>query len=176
MAWRVLNRHSRRFQADPGEVGRLLDTLATERDGLWPLERWPPMRLDGPVAPGAEGGHGPIRYRVEKHTPGVEVLFRFSAPRGFNGTHGFAVVPREGDCEVRHTIDMRISGSALFSWPVVFRPLHDALLEDSLDKAEAALKGEEWRQRPFPAMVRFLRSLLARKGAPDVTQARKEKR
>jgi len=50
------------------------------------------------------------------------------------------------------------------TWPFVFGPLHDALLEDALDKADAALTGKEWRPRMLPAGVRLLRAILARRG------------
>ncbi len=43
---------------------------------------------------------------------------------------------------------MKATGSALLSWPIVFRPLRDALTEDSFDKAERNLglppKGLAW--------------------------------
>ncbi|MFH1763924.1 MAG: SRPBCC family protein [Gemmatimonadota bacterium] len=160
---KVQNHHCRRLHNPPEQVGERLDTLATRRDGLWPHERWPRMRLDKVLGVGAKGGHGPIRYVVEEYVPGRKVVFRFTGPKGFCGTHQFLVGTLEEGCELRHTIAMRISGSALLTWPAVFCPLHNALLEDSLDKVEAELSGSEWRRREWPLHVRVLRKLLARR-------------
>lgn len=160
---RVLNEHSRQIEASPEAVGALIDALASKDDRLWPHERWPRMDLDGPLAEGAKGGHGPIRYSVEAYDPGREILFRFDAPTGFDGTHGFVVKPRGDGCELRHTVKMRISGAALFTWPLIFRALHDALLEDGLDKAESDLMGREWVHRNWHWTVRTLRRMLARR-------------
>jgi len=120
------------------------------------------MAFDKPLGVGAKGGHGPIRYVVEEYQPGRQVMFRFTGPKGFHGTHSYAVIDNEGGCELRHTIDMRTSGSAVVTWPLIFRPLHDALLEDSLDKVEADLSGLEWHGRKWPFWVRVLRKILAR--------------
>jgi len=160
---RVENYHYRRLDQPPDLVGNRLDTLATRGDALWPHERWPRMVFDKPLGVGARGGHGPIRYVVEGYEPGLQVVFRFTGPKGFHGTHRFMVGVLEEGCELRHTIDMRVSGPALLTWPVIFRPLHDALLEDSLDKVEAELSGREWRRRELPLLVRVLRKLLARR-------------
>jgi hypothetical protein len=147
----------------PEAVGSRLDTLATSGDALWPHERWPRMAFDKPLRIGARGGHGPIRYLVEEYDPGRRVVFRFTHPVGFIGTHGFWLEPMGKGCELRHTIDMRVSGSALLTWPLVFRPLHDALLEDALDKVEADLSDREWLGRGWSPWVRVLRRLLARR-------------
>jgi hypothetical protein len=100
---------------------------------------------------------------VEEYDPGRKVVFRFTAPEGFNGAHVFEIQPSGGGCELRHTIDMKPSGPALVTWPLLFRPLHDALLEDALDKVDAHLRGKEWHRRGWSPWVRVLRSLLARR-------------
>jgi len=87
----VLNIHTRELHTSREAVGALLDSLASKQDLLWPLDRWPAMRLDRPLQVGAVGGHGPIRYRVEWYEPGRAVLFRFTGMRGFHGSHGFEV-------------------------------------------------------------------------------------
>ena len=160
---RVLNHHSRRLKHSNAAVGERLDTLSGREDRLWPHERWPRMVFDRSLVVGATGGHGPIRYLVEGYDPGREVVFRFTAPKGFFGTHSFRVEAVEGGCELHHTIDMKVSGPALLSWPLIFRPLHDALLEDALDKVEASLGESRWSMRDLPPFVRFLRRILARK-------------
>ncbi len=159
----VLNRHSRRFGLPAREVGACLDSLASPEDLLWPREQWPAMAFDKPLGIGARGGHGPIRYFVEDYHPSRRIVFRFTGPKGFHGTHAYEVETLDTGCELRHTIDMSVSGTAVFTWPLVFGPLHDALMEDSLDKAEARLAGREWRRREWSPYVRFLRGLLARR-------------
>jgi hypothetical protein len=88
---KVRNVH-RRAIGSPEQLGALLDGLASDADRLWPGDRWPRMRLDGPLAVGARGGHGPVRYRVERYEPSRHVRFRFERPRGFDGIHEFQVV------------------------------------------------------------------------------------
>ena len=160
---KVLNIHERRLPAPREKAGALLDSLASDRDALWPSPSWPPMRLDRPLGVGAAGGHGPIRYVVERYDPGRGIEFRFTGPEGFEGSHRFEVEPAsDGACVLRHTIDMTARGAARLSWPLVFRPLHDALLEDALDKAEASL-GVQPAARTWSPWVRFLRWILARR-------------
>ena len=87
----VENIHAREFPVDARRLGALIDALGTEEDRLWPRHRWPPMRFDEPMRPGASGGHGPIRYVVESYDPHHTVRFRFTAPAGFMGWHEFEV-------------------------------------------------------------------------------------
>jgi hypothetical protein len=156
----IRNVHERRYRASAGEVGTLLDSLASSGDRLWPHERWPAMRLRGPLAPGAAGGHGPIRYAVEAYEPGRLIRFRFTRPHGFNGTHAFVVrADNSGHTVLRHELVMNTSGAARVTWPVVFRPLHDALIEDALDKAGSAL-GEGQPPRRWSLRVRMLRRVI----------------
>jgi hypothetical protein len=156
----VHNLHERRLSALPAAVGALLDSLGRREDRLWPARQWPAMRLDGPLRTGAAGGHGPIRYVVEDHETGRSVRFRFTRPRGFDGTHRFEIVPDGADAVVlRHVLEMRTRGWARWTWPVVFRPLHDALIEDALDRAEQEL-GLSPRPRRWSRRVRALRALL----------------
>jgi hypothetical protein len=154
----VHNVHERRFSAPPEQVGALLDELASPVDRLWPSARWPRMRLDRPLQIGAAGGHGPVRYLVETYEPGRCVRFGLRAPSGFDGFHGFEVMSSRGEgTTLRHVLDMNARGPALLTWPVIFRPLHDALVEDCLDSAASAL-GEVPRDQPWTLWVRLLRS------------------
>jgi hypothetical protein len=66
----VRNVHERLVPAPLIEVGPLLDRLGGPDDVLWPSPAWVPMLLDGPLAVGVAGGHGPIRYRVTAYEPG----------------------------------------------------------------------------------------------------------
>ena len=122
------------------------------------------MRFDRPLQPGARGGHGPIRYDVSTYEPGKHVAFRFTAPKGFIGQHWFEVLPQGKSATVlRHTLEMNLTGLALLTWPLVFRPLHDALVEDALTKAQVAL-GEPPTRVRWSAWVHGLRLVLTRGG------------
>ena len=157
---KVRNVHERRLSTSRSQVGVLIDSLATDGDLLWPKESWPSMRFDRPLGRGASGGHGPIRYFIESYEPGVRVRFRFTGPRGFDGTHGFESLPlSDGSNLLRHTLEMKARGPAAVTWPLVYRPLHNALIEDSLTKAEKSL-GQESKTRHWSLWVRVLRRVL----------------
>ena len=166
---KVLNIHERELEAPASRVGRLLDSLASEQDALWPLHAWPRMSFDRPVGVGAVGGHGPIRYIVEAYSPGKSVRFRFTAPRGFDGFHALEVESRDpASPHLRHTLQMTTHGLARLTWPLIFRPLHDALVEDALTTAEASLERSS-RARPWSSWVRCLRWGLTLGKAPRQT-------
>ena len=159
---KVINIHSREYEASAREVGLLLDTLSSRNDLLWPHHLWPRMKFDKPLAVDAAGGHGPIRYRVEKYEPGKLVQFRFTGPSGFDGFHGYEILEKEdGRTGLRQTLKMQTRGLAVLSWPLMYRPLHDALIEDSLTRAEVQLalkpKNSQWS-----AWVRLLRWIVSR--------------
>jgi hypothetical protein len=154
----VRNVHERRFAAPAEQVGALLDTLASPGDRLWPSLLWPPMRFDRPLQIGAIGGHGPVRYQVDAYEPGRSVRFALRAPRGFDGFHGFEVIPAGArGTKLRHVLEMNARGRAMLTWPAIVRPLHDALVEDCLDNAAFAL-GETTRSRNWSLWVRILRA------------------
>ena len=159
----VRNFHSRQLRRPVQDVGPYLDSLSSPNDLLWPHEHWPPMVFGGPLAEGAKGGHGPIRYVVEKYEPGRRVILRFTAPAGFDGVHYFTLEEEGEGTKIGHTIEMRISGPALLTWPLFIRPLHDALLEDALDKVEAHLSGKSWTRREWKPWVKLLRKVLAKR-------------
>ncbi|MET9961788.1 SRPBCC family protein [Streptomyces sp. NPDC006326] len=163
----VYNVHERRLAADGSRVGALLDSLSSgAKDRLWPVGGWPPMEFDGPLAVGAKGGHGPVRYTVAAYVPGTWVRFAFTGPRGFHGFHEFAVLPDgPGHTVLRHTLAMDARGPARLTWPLSWRPLHDACLEDSLDRAEQACTGTPARPARWSPYVRALHALARRAGA-----------
>ncbi|MBB6121257.1 SRPBCC family protein [Nocardiopsis algeriensis] len=169
----VRNAHERLLPAPPERVGELLDGLASDGDRLWPRDDWPAMRLDKPLGAGARGGHGPVRYTVEEYEPGRRVRFRFRSPRGFDGHHEFAVRPGPGGAVLSHLITMRLRGSAMLLWSLFFRPLHDALLEECLDRAERALTGTVRTPARRSPHVRFLRRLAAAAGAGAARRRRR---
>ncbi len=167
----IYNVHSRvlhRTGAD--QAWALVDTLATTNDALWPAADWPAMRLDAPLSVGAAGGHGPIRYTVIGYAPGHWVRFRFTGPRGFDGFHEFTVHDGPDGAELRHTLAITARGPARFTWPLAYRWMHDAALEDCLDRAELATTGGVQHPARWSPNVRLLRRLVGRapKHAPTL--------
>jgi hypothetical protein len=156
----VHNVHEREFSVPPVAVGALIDSLASQEDRLWPLGKWPPMRFDRPLAVGAMGGHGLIGYTVQEYQPLQKIVFRFTAPRGFNGTHRFEVEEWGGKTILHHLIEMRATGPALLSWPLAVRALHDACLEDCLDRATVSLGIDLPRPARWSVYVRLLRAVM----------------
>jgi hypothetical protein len=158
----VLNIHERELAASPQQIGALIDTLSSLDDALWPRQSWPRMAFDRPLGVGAIGGHGPVRYVVEAYEPGRRIRFAFTGPRGLRGHHRLEIInPTVHSCVLRHTIEMTTHGAARLTWPLVFRPLHDALLEDALAVAQAAL-GHTPVMRPWSLWVKALRWMLSR--------------
>jgi hypothetical protein len=156
----VRNVHERVFTLPLATVGALIDSLASRGDSLWPVEKWPPMRFDRPLAVGAAGGHGPVRYYVEEYHPSQSIVFRFSAPRGFDGTHRFEVADRQGHTILRHVIEMRATGQALLSWPLAFRSMHSAAIEGSFDQAVVSLRVNLPHPARWSVYVRLLRAVM----------------
>lgn len=133
----VHNTHQREIAAPVSEVGPLIDSLASKNDRLWPWSEWPAMRLNGPLGVGTAGGHGPVRYFVTAYEPGERIEFQFTGPSGFNGHHSFtATSVTSNSTLLRHELSMSPSGTAKLTWPLFFRPMHNALIEESLDRAE----------------------------------------
>jgi hypothetical protein len=171
----VRNVHERVVQAPPAAVGALVESLASEDDRLWPTRRWPAMRLDDGLEVGSNGGHGPVRYAVARHDPGWLVAFAFTPAFPLLGEHRVEVLPGpvEGTL-LRHTLEGRPSGWLRLGWPLCFRWLHDALIEDAFDRAEAELAGRPWQPRRLSRPVRWLRRGVAlaearRRAGPTTT-------
>lgn len=170
----IENIHERLLPADAAAVAWLIDSLGNSRDRLWPSWRWPAQVLDRPLAVGAMGGHGPIRYAVVDYVPGARVRYEFKAPRGLVGTHGFEVLPGDGKGStlLRHTLTATARGAMVLAWPLIWRPMHDALVEDGLDTAQAALADAPIVARPLSPRVRLLRRLARRRSCRAEQTAR----
>jgi hypothetical protein len=159
----IRNVHERVLDADPETVGALLDSLSSPDDRVWPNRRWPPMRLDCGLVVGSDGGHGPVRYEVARYEPGRLVVFKFTPKFPVAGEHRLEVLPTPGGrALVRHTLEGRPKSWLVLGWPLCFRWLHDALIEDALDRAKAQIAGAEWQPRDLPVHVRALRWIAGR--------------
>src|SRR6266536_4507342 len=146
----IYNVHERSYPVDSERLGELLDRVADRDSPLWP-PRWPPMILDRPLGVGASGGHGPVRYRCTAYSPGRHAQFTFTVP-AVDGTHTFEV----DGTTLRHTLRARPRGTGHLIWPLMFRWLHDACLEDLLDHAADSLDHPPARRARWSPWVRLL--------------------
>jgi hypothetical protein len=158
---RIVNEHARRLKVPKAAVSDLVESLGSEKDRLWPRDTWPPMRLQGGLAPRSSGGHGPIRYFVELHEPGRLVRFRFSRPRGWKGTHEFRVdVEPDGYVRLSHRLDVRADLGGALRWFLILQPLHDALMQDLMAGSAVALESGPAPMPVWSFRVRVLRGIL----------------
>jgi hypothetical protein len=137
--------HDREFASSAQELGALVD----DPQRMWPHGLWPELRPD----------HiGFLRHELLVHEQGRSRRFRITGPDGFRGWHGWEVT----GTGLRHVVEAECKGWSRFAWPLVIRPIHDALHEDVLDRAEIALGGSP-RPREWSLWVRFLRWALRRR-------------
>ena len=179
---RTRNVHERFIGVRPETLAAHLDSVGSRRDRLWPRDRWPAMTLDRPVSEWRagqvsvpRGGHGPIRYRLESYSPGQRLAFAFEQEglsQGMVGEHVLEMKPCDGGVLARHTIDVDLRGRARILWPLIIRPLHDALIEDALDNFERA-GGAVPAARSYSAYVRVLRRALGLGARRAVHRSRK---
>lgn len=152
------NEHSRRLAAPPAEAGALLALLGGAHDRLWPADDWMPMTLDRPLGVGARGGHADIRYAVTAYQPGRRVEFTFVPPTSLVGWHAFEVdAAPDGSAVLRHVLEAEPRGTYRLLLPLAVRWIHDAVLEDLLDRAEIAVGTVPARAARWSPWVRLLR-------------------
>ncbi|KGL63697.1 hypothetical protein PHEL85_0736 [Polaribacter sp. Hel1_85] len=138
-------------------------TLSTENEQIWPKEKWPEMKFKNGIKIGEKGGHGAIRYSVEKYNPNKIIQFKFLKPIGFNGVHKFEINELSiTKTEIKHTIDMNTKGKATLIWLLLIRPLHNALIEDAFDKVENNFYKEK-KSSSWNFWVKFLRKKLLKR-------------
>jgi hypothetical protein len=162
---KVYNVHERRLDASPEMVGVLIDNLAGPDERLWPAGKWPAMEMDQGLKPGARGGHGPVRYRVAEYVPQRRAAFEFEnegLTAGLDGWHFFEVAPRRKGVVLRHVIDADCDFKDWLRWWFAIRPMHNALLEDALDRAQNEVEGRVPRPAKWGIWVWFIRRLAAR--------------
>ena len=160
---KITNIHQRDY-IQPGEViSEILQTLSSKEDRLWPHEIWPPMVLNNGLQLNSSGGHGPIGYYISKYDYGESIEFTFTRPTEFVGTHKFEIIKISNNSKcLRHTISMDVNLKGMVAWYFTIKWLHDALLEDCLDKVTNQLSDNK-AYSPHNFWVRRLRKMLRKK-------------
>jgi hypothetical protein len=154
---KIHNIHAREIAAPVEVVGEILDTLGSADDRVWASDIWvaEPVVFDRPLAVGAAGGHGSIRYSVLEYQRGRRVVFRFSPGGELSGTHGFELEPLgPGRTHIAHFLDAQIS-----PWMRPLVPIligwHDAMVETALDRVELEATGSHQRRTRIPRWLRI---------------------
>lgn len=155
----IRNVHSRTTRGGTSRAWDLLATLGGSEDLVWPSDRWPPMILDRGLRVGSRGGHGPIRYEVERVEEGRLVHFRLCTPSPVAGSHTVRIDGDGRSVRWTHTLDLVDPDAAA---RLVVLPLHDALIEDLFDQVGAAIEDRPLVRRTLGPRVRVLRRVLAR--------------
>ncbi|GGM37735.1 hypothetical protein GCM10012275_05980 [Longimycelium tulufanense] len=160
----VHNVHSRELPLPAREAAPLVDEIAEPQRSVWPAPQWPPLLLDRPLGVGAAGGHGLVRYTCSRYEPGRRVEFTFARSVGIEGTHSLEILdgPAPGTCVLRHEIRGTCRRAMVLLWPLVVRWMHDALLEDLLDRAERVAGRAPERPARWSPWVRLLHALARR--------------
>ena len=153
---KILNVHQRVIDVPAREVGCLLDTLASADDRMWPHERWPALTASAPLQVGAivdRAGLG--TDTVAQYAPGSHIRFVYG--KKHRSYHEFTVTEVSVEkCLLTHTLNAQPSIARWCLWSIGIRLLHDALMDDLLDKVESQLVAGG-RQRAWSLTVRFLR-------------------
>lgn len=160
---RVVNSHKRVINQPIDTVSELFNTLTTPEDKIWPSNNWPAIRFKKGLEVGNKGGHGLIKYTVVAFEAGHHVKFKFTKPRGFNGTHEITLKPvSQHVSEIQHHIKMNTDFRASLLWIFVIRWLHDALIEEAFDNMEDYYSSVR-RQPTYHPWVNLLRKYYKRK-------------
>ncbi|MFF3685091.1 DUF2867 domain-containing protein [Streptomyces sp. NPDC002187] len=153
----VRNVHERVVEAPAAVVGALLDRLGSQDDPISPTPVWPPIRFDRPLAVGADGGHGFVRYSVGAYEPGRSIRFDFTPPG--TGHHSFGIEPLgDSRCRIRHVLEEQQGLKDSLLWSLVIRPLHDTMVEELLDNVvRAATPDQPPRPTRWTRWARLMR-------------------
>ncbi|WP_330179724.1 SRPBCC family protein [Nocardia sp. NBC_01503] len=161
MIWNI---HQRELPVPAQQVGTLLDTVAEPGNSVWPADHWPALTMDQPLRVGADGGHGTIRYACTAYEPGRAVEFTFAPSMPFVGAHTFEIVDRgENGCVIRHLVVAQARETrGWLLWTLAIRWLHDAVIEELLDRVATEVGCPPIEPARWSPWVRMLRRSLDR--------------
>ncbi len=158
---RVLSVYQRVLPNVQSKLGSLIDEFFSQRSSLWPTRRWPRDACVGELQVGAEGGHGGTRYKVVAYEPGRMLIFRFIAPKGYIGFHGYKVSYKDAQTALlAHFTMLNFSIYHWLMWHLAIKWVHEALILDGLDQAESYVSGLSIKARRWKWRVYLLRHLV----------------
>ena len=156
----IRNVHERVINAPSSPWAPCRWTWGRRTTASGPSQGWTPMVLDRPLALGADGGHGAIRYYVSEYEPGRRVRFTFRPRTGIIGAHELSLDALDDErTRIRHVLIGRTRGAMRLMFSAVVEPLHDAVVEDLFDNAEREVTGSVIRPTSWSPRVRVLRRL-----------------
>ncbi len=156
----VINVHERTVNQPKARVSKLLETMATANDKIWPRENWPAIKFKDGLKIGSYGGHGPIKYKIIEYDLGNAIHFEFLKPSKFKGYHKFEIFDLEhSKTKVVHSLQMKTFGLGTLYWVFAIRWLHDALIEDAFNKIENEFS-INMKMTKWGFWVKFLRLAL----------------
>jgi hypothetical protein len=148
---KVHEEHRRELSASPSAAASLLD----HPERMWPADRWPAFRPDG---------FGFLRHELVEHLPGERIVYKITGPRGLSGVHGWTLEVSDDTAVLRHSVDAECRGLMQLGWPLVVQPIHAAVHEDVLDRADSVLGGMP-AGHPWSRRVRMLRWAIGKVSA-----------
>jgi hypothetical protein len=155
----IINKHERVVKTEKSKIGQMLDEICIKEKTVWPRDRWPAIEFEKSMSVGVAGGHDGIRYTITKYIPGKYLECKFTAPVGFIGSHTFEIIEIDNStCKISHISRITPKGKIRILWPIIMRPLHDAMLEDLFDNVEIAA-GLNPNKKRWSFWVKMLRKL-----------------
>ncbi|MCD6025807.1 MAG: hypothetical protein K0R08_326 [Solimicrobium sp.] len=153
--------HERVVPCASTQVSALLERFHEMYSPCWPHVKWPRDAFDGTIKVGSIGGHGATRYRTERYVSGEGIVFRYIAPKGYQGVHGFSLYDNtSGFTLIKHFTYLQLSAYHWLMWRCCIRWVHEALIEDLLDGIELHLTGALERPRRWKWRVYLIRHAL----------------
>lgn len=158
---KIINRHFRAYNTSTYELAKVLDTMGSANDRIWPYERWPAIVMSDGLNVGSHGGNAPVQFTIEEYVYGERLVMRFTAPPGFNGTQTITIGDYGyGRAYMQHRLEMDPGPQAMLTWPLLFGPLHNYEIEDMLDKvAQTVNDPEAYIGKPMPVHLDAIRKL-----------------
>lgn len=156
---KIFKIHQRFYKNNP-ILMNIIPQLCSPNQTIWPIENWPALQFNDGVKLEAHGGVATIRYRISEILPNSKIVFSFTTPKQFNGIQRFDVNPIGLNMtEFKHTTEIVVGLKGYIYWHSIIKWLHNALMEDMLNKISGKVAGEEI-QTSYNLWVKTLRFFL----------------
>lgn len=158
---RIAEVHKRQFDCPDNEVRSLLDSFGHPGGLFQPGEEWLAQGINETLIVGVKSGHWPFKYELHEYVPGESLGFTFLYPPCLKGAiWRFHIYKNlRGYSVLENTFEHSAKGPAHISWPLVFKWLYRASIQDVLANAQRSL-GEVPKVRGWSPWVSLLRSIF----------------